>query len=77
VLPLTCVAALFCRLVNRLNAEHGVPDFVEFYEAAGGMPAVYLMHPRGHTLEIHLQVGIGSEFIFSPIMRAPCCVLLS
>ncbi|WIA17434.1 hypothetical protein OEZ85_014284 [Tetradesmus obliquus] len=43
------------RLVNRLNAEHGVEDFVEFYEAAGGLPAVYLMHPRGHTVEIHLQ----------------------
>lgn len=47
------------RLVNRLNAEHGVEDFVEFYEAAGGLPAVYLMHPRGHTVEIHLQVRLG------------------
>eukprot|EP00879_Flechtneria_rotunda_P027491 GHRR01029453.1.p1 GENE.GHRR01029453.1~~GHRR01029453.1.p1 ORF type:complete len:579 (+),score=190.72 GHRR01029453.1:283-2019(+) len=42
--------------IYRLNAEHSIEGFVEFYQsAAGGLPVCYLMHPRGHTLEIHLQ----------------------
>jgi hypothetical protein len=53
---LHCCKHVTCRLVNTLNADHGIADFVEFYEASGGLPAVYLMHPRGHTVEIHLQV---------------------
>eukprot|EP00878_Enallax_costatus_P015430 GHUV01016163.1.p1 GENE.GHUV01016163.1~~GHUV01016163.1.p1 ORF type:complete len:265 (+),score=53.69 GHUV01016163.1:456-1250(+) len=43
------------RFVNRLNQEHGIEDFVEFHQADGGLAAAYIMHPNGHTLEIHLQ----------------------
>lgn len=46
------------RYVNRLNQEHCIEDFVEFHQAAGGLPAAYIMHPNGHTLEINLQVNI-------------------
>jgi hypothetical protein len=44
------------RYVNSLNKEHGLPGFFEFYlSAASGQPVLYLMHPRGHTLEVQLQ----------------------
>eukprot|EP00775_Hariotina_reticulata_P014500 gene14500-14625_t len=44
------------RLVNLLNRKHGLEGFVEFYQAGpAGLPAAYLMHPKGHTLEIFLQ----------------------
>jgi hypothetical protein len=42
--------------VNQLNAQHGAEGYFEFYEEGGsGQPVAYLMHPRGHTLEIQLQ----------------------
>jgi hypothetical protein len=43
--------------VNELNAKYGFKSLVEFYEAENGLPACYLLHPRGHILEVYLQVG--------------------
>lgn len=53
LLRVTCVPY---RYVNKLNEEHGLPGFFEFYLSAGsGQPVLYIMHPRGYTLEVNLQ----------------------
>jgi glucose-6-phosphate 1-epimerase len=41
--------------VANLNATYGLPSFVEFYVGEGGLPAAYLLHPRGHTAEVYLH----------------------
>lgn len=44
------------RYVNELNKDHGGQGFFEFYQSAvSGQPVLYVMHPRGHTLEVQLQ----------------------
>lgn len=45
--------------IRQLNDSHGIDGFVEFYMAEGGLPACYLFHPSGQTLEIILQVTNG------------------
>jgi hypothetical protein len=52
---------LHYRYVNELNEKHGFRGLVEFYEAEEGQPACYILHPRGHTLEIYLQVSPGVQ----------------
>lgn len=54
-LPLTHV--ILRSEVNELNAKYGFKSLVEFYEAENGLPACCLLHPRGHILEVYLQVG--------------------
>lgn len=65
LLQTTSVILCACRFVNRLNQEHGIEDFVEFHQADGGLAAAYILHPNGHTLEIHLQVQVVSATIFT------------
>ncbi len=60
--------------IKKLNDDHGIDGFVEFYMTESGMPACYLFHPSGQTLEVMLQGATvhrwldvnGRNLLFNP-----------